>query len=219
MRNWQNGSPLTEHTLRETQARIEQILRLDYDTFVNVSFFLQGRADQFAQQPPTRRKEILAPSWGWRPGRDTGSEAADRRRGPGGEARTRWMGAWPRSTPNWLRKNTRKATPGRTGEPAARTGQPAASSRRSRAGGMSSRSSRPGTNSASWSDSWVKRTWRFAGGPENLRARLAGRKDGTRKHTRNNGASAPAEVGSRFQSWQEARLKNWKNPEQWPEIP
>jgi exonuclease SbcC len=51
--------PLTERTLRDTQARIEQILRLDYDTFVNVSFFLQGRADQFAQQPPTRRKEIL----------------------------------------------------------------------------------------------------------------------------------------------------------------
>jgi exonuclease SbcC len=50
---------LTERTLRETQARIEQILRLDYETFVNVSFFLQGRADQFAQQPPTRRKEIL----------------------------------------------------------------------------------------------------------------------------------------------------------------
>ena len=51
--------PLTEHTNRETQARIEQTLRLDYDTFINVSFFLQGRADQFAQQPPTRRKEIL----------------------------------------------------------------------------------------------------------------------------------------------------------------
>ena len=51
--------PLTERTLRDTQARIEHILRLDYDTFVNVSFFLQGRADQFAQQPPTRRKEIL----------------------------------------------------------------------------------------------------------------------------------------------------------------
>ena len=54
-----NWRPLTERTLRDTQARIEQILRLDYDTFVNVSFFLQGRADQFAQQPPTRRKEIL----------------------------------------------------------------------------------------------------------------------------------------------------------------
>jgi len=51
--------PLTEHTNRETQARIEQVLRLDYDTFINVSFFLQGRADQFAQQAPTRRKEIL----------------------------------------------------------------------------------------------------------------------------------------------------------------
>ncbi len=51
--------PFTEHSNRETQARIEQILRLDYETFINVSFFLQGRADQFAQQPPTRRKEIL----------------------------------------------------------------------------------------------------------------------------------------------------------------
>jgi exonuclease SbcC len=54
-----NWRPLTEHSNRETQARIEQVLRLDYDTFINVSFFLQGRADQFAQQPPTRRKEIL----------------------------------------------------------------------------------------------------------------------------------------------------------------
>ena len=51
--------PLTEHSNRETQTRIEQVLRLDYDTFINVSFFLQGHADQFAQQPPTRRKEIL----------------------------------------------------------------------------------------------------------------------------------------------------------------
>ena len=54
-----NWRPLTEHTIRETQARIEKVLRLDYDTFINVSFFLQGHADQFAQQPPTRRKEIL----------------------------------------------------------------------------------------------------------------------------------------------------------------
>ena len=51
--------PLTERTARDTQARLEHILRLDYETFINVSFFLQGRADQFAQQPPTRRKEIL----------------------------------------------------------------------------------------------------------------------------------------------------------------
>jgi exonuclease SbcC len=51
---------LTEHTLRETQARIEETLRLDYDTFVNAAFFLQGKADQFTQQTPTKRKEVLS---------------------------------------------------------------------------------------------------------------------------------------------------------------
>lgn len=52
--------PLTEHTVRETQARIESILHLDYETFVNASFFLQGKADQFTQQRPADRKRILA---------------------------------------------------------------------------------------------------------------------------------------------------------------
>jgi exonuclease SbcC len=51
--------PLSEHTVKETQVRILQVLRLDYDTFVNASFFLQGKADQFAQQPASKRKEIL----------------------------------------------------------------------------------------------------------------------------------------------------------------
>ncbi len=72
--------PLTEHTNRETQARIEQVLRLDYDTFTNVSFFLQGRADQFATQPPARRKEILGSILGletWETYRD---RAAERRK-------------------------------------------------------------------------------------------------------------------------------------------
>ncbi len=52
--------PLTERTLRDTQARIESVLRLDYDTFINAAFFLQGKADQFAQQTPARRKEVLS---------------------------------------------------------------------------------------------------------------------------------------------------------------
>src|SRR5512138_735074 len=57
----QNGwKPLTEKTTRETQARIEQTLHLDYDTFVNASFFLQGKADQFTQQNPGKRKEVLS---------------------------------------------------------------------------------------------------------------------------------------------------------------
>ncbi|MDQ2690504.1 MAG: SMC family ATPase, partial [Chloroflexota bacterium] len=52
--------PLTEKTTRETQTRIEQTLRLDFETFVNASFFLQGKADQFTQQNATRRKEVLS---------------------------------------------------------------------------------------------------------------------------------------------------------------
>jgi exonuclease SbcC len=52
--------PLTEKTTRETQARIEQTLRLDYETFVNASFFLQGKADQFTQQNASKRKEVLS---------------------------------------------------------------------------------------------------------------------------------------------------------------
>lgn len=51
---------LTERALRETQARIQEVLRLDYETFVNASFFLQGKADQFTQQRPTDRKHILS---------------------------------------------------------------------------------------------------------------------------------------------------------------
>src|SRR4030042_157231 len=51
---------LTERTSRETQARIEEILRLDFDTFVNASFFIQGKADQFTQQSAGRRKAILS---------------------------------------------------------------------------------------------------------------------------------------------------------------
>jgi exonuclease SbcC len=51
--------PLTGATLRNTQELIEHTLRLDYETFVNASFFLQGKADQFTQQKPGDRKRIL----------------------------------------------------------------------------------------------------------------------------------------------------------------
>ncbi|MCE1254342.1 MAG: SMC family ATPase, partial [Anaerolineae bacterium] len=52
--------PLTERSVRETESRIEQVLRMDYETFTNASFFLQGKADQFAQQRPSERKRILS---------------------------------------------------------------------------------------------------------------------------------------------------------------
>ena len=51
---------LTERTLRETDAKITNTLRLDYESFVNASFFLQGKADSFATKKPSERKEILA---------------------------------------------------------------------------------------------------------------------------------------------------------------
>ena len=51
---------LTERTLRETDQKIVEILRLDYESFVNASFFLQGEADQFTQQTPASRKRILS---------------------------------------------------------------------------------------------------------------------------------------------------------------
>ncbi|MGA9349504.1 MAG: SMC family ATPase [Anaerolineae bacterium] len=51
--------PLTEPTMRETQARINGILRMDYETFINSAFLLQGRADEFTVKPPGERKRIL----------------------------------------------------------------------------------------------------------------------------------------------------------------
>jgi exonuclease SbcC len=58
--NTNQWRPLTDRTMRDTQARIEQTLHLDFDTFVNASFFLQGKADQFTQQKASDRKRILA---------------------------------------------------------------------------------------------------------------------------------------------------------------
>ena len=52
--------PLTEATMRATDDLISQTLHLDYETFINASFFLQGKADQFTQQRPADRKRILS---------------------------------------------------------------------------------------------------------------------------------------------------------------
>ncbi len=72
--------PLTEKTTRDTQARIEQTLRLDYETFVNASFFLQGRADQFTQQNATKRKEMLSNILGLEMWEEYKNKTADKRK-------------------------------------------------------------------------------------------------------------------------------------------
>ncbi len=51
---------LDEGGLLERQAQIIRTLRLDYDTFTNSSFLLQGRADSFTVKTPSDRKQILA---------------------------------------------------------------------------------------------------------------------------------------------------------------
>jgi len=50
---------LTDTSLRTTQQKINNLLRLDYDTFINSAFLLQGRADEFTTKTPGKRKEIL----------------------------------------------------------------------------------------------------------------------------------------------------------------
>ena len=72
---------LTEHTLRATQATVDDMLRLDYDTFVNASFFLQGKADQFTQQRPGDRKRILGSILGLEIWESYRQRAAEQRKG------------------------------------------------------------------------------------------------------------------------------------------
>ena len=51
---------LSEATIRDTQSKIDELLRLDYETFVNSAFLLQGRADEFTTKTPAQRKQVLA---------------------------------------------------------------------------------------------------------------------------------------------------------------
>lgn len=50
---------IAESNIRATQAKIERLLRMDYDTFVNSSFLRQGRADEFTVKTPAERKRVL----------------------------------------------------------------------------------------------------------------------------------------------------------------
>ncbi len=52
--------PLTDKTIRITQAKINQIIGLDYESFINSAFLRQGHAHEFSKKSPRERKEILA---------------------------------------------------------------------------------------------------------------------------------------------------------------
>ncbi len=50
---------LMSEGVRDGEEYIRNLLRMDYDTFINSAFILQGRANEFTTQTPSRRKEIL----------------------------------------------------------------------------------------------------------------------------------------------------------------
>ncbi len=51
--------PVTGNSVRDTEAKIRSLLHMDYDTFVNSAFILQGRADMFTTSGAAKRKEVL----------------------------------------------------------------------------------------------------------------------------------------------------------------
>ncbi len=51
---------LTAPSIRKTQEKIIKTLRIDYQTFINSAFILQGRIDEFSRKSPRERKEILS---------------------------------------------------------------------------------------------------------------------------------------------------------------
>lgn len=53
-------SLISEPAIRETQQKINELLRLDYDIFINSAFLQQGKADAFTTKTPAQRKDILS---------------------------------------------------------------------------------------------------------------------------------------------------------------
>ncbi|MBI4233864.1 MAG: SMC family ATPase [Chloroflexi bacterium] len=51
---------LGESSVAATERRIQELLHMDYETFVKSAFLLQGRADRFTTSPPAERKRVLA---------------------------------------------------------------------------------------------------------------------------------------------------------------
>jgi exonuclease SbcC len=64
LQGWDQGADswrqISESTIRETQAKIDRLVGLDYETFVNSAFLMQGRADEFTTKTPSLRKQILS---------------------------------------------------------------------------------------------------------------------------------------------------------------
>ncbi len=51
---------LTVGSVGDSERQLQHLLRMDYETFVNSAFLLQGQADRFTTSKPAERKETLA---------------------------------------------------------------------------------------------------------------------------------------------------------------
>lgn len=51
---------INEASINQTQAKINHILRLDYETFIHSAFLQQGRSDVFTTMRPAERKKVLS---------------------------------------------------------------------------------------------------------------------------------------------------------------
>ena len=60
VRDGETYKSITGNSVGETEKAIGGILRLSYETFINSSLLLQGRADLFTTKRPAERKEVLA---------------------------------------------------------------------------------------------------------------------------------------------------------------
>ena len=56
----QSWRGLSEATIRQTQRKIDELLHIDYDTFINSAFIAQGRADEFTVKSAGERKAVLS---------------------------------------------------------------------------------------------------------------------------------------------------------------
>ena len=57
-----DGEPrsVSGNSVRETIWKIQNLVGMDYNTFVNTAFLLQGRSDEFTRKTPAERKAVLS---------------------------------------------------------------------------------------------------------------------------------------------------------------
>lgn len=60
IKNNEKFENISEKTIRDTQEKINSILKTDYETFINSSYLRQANSNEFSKKSPKDRKSILA---------------------------------------------------------------------------------------------------------------------------------------------------------------